>query len=95
MPLEFVPALTAAAPCSSCLLRSTSAATASRRSSAERVEQAIGACGAAGGSGAALLAPVLGGEELSLLLLVGLSGVGLLEELLTTFLLCLRLGLVI
>ena len=59
------------------------------------MEQAIGAFGAAGGSGAALLVPVLGGEELSLLLLVDLSGVGLLEELLTTFLLCLRLGLVI
>ena len=46
--------------------------------------------------GAALLAPVVGGgEELSLLLLVSLSGVGLLDELLTTFLLVLRLGLVI
>ena len=39
--------------------------------------------------------PVAGGEELSLLLLVGLSGVWLLDELLTKFLLLVRLGLVI
>ena len=39
--------------------------------------------------------PVAGGEELNLLLLVCLSGVWLLEELLTKFLLLVRLGLVI
>ena len=53
------------------------------------------ACGVSCGGGAGLLVPVAGGEELSLLLLVCLSGVWLLEELLTKFLLLVRFGLVI
>ena len=89
--------LTAAPPWSSLRLRATSAATASLKSSAERVDDAVGAvrsaCVVAGVAGAALLELVGGGEELILLLLVCLSGVGLLDELLTSFLLTLLLGL--
>ena len=55
----------------------------------QRVDGAIGAalsaCGAASVGGLALLVLVVGGEELILLLLACLSGVGLLEELLTSF----------